>query len=128
LIRLVDRDLADAGIEALSADRRFATAYNAVLQLATIVLRGSGYRTTGVGHHWVTIQSLPHLLGEGEQDRTDYFDSCRRKRNHIDYDAAGGIADSEATELYYESHAFRGIVLDWLQQNRPDIFPEGVTR
>ena len=34
-----DRDLADSAIKEISADRRFATAYNAVLQLATIALR-----------------------------------------------------------------------------------------
>jgi hypothetical protein len=32
LLRVVDRDLADAAIPELSTDRRFATAYNAVLQ------------------------------------------------------------------------------------------------
>ena len=31
---LIARDLADAGIAGLSADRRFATAYNAALQAA----------------------------------------------------------------------------------------------
>ena len=38
LLRIVDRDLADAAIRETSADRRFATAYNAALQLATITL------------------------------------------------------------------------------------------
>jgi hypothetical protein len=33
---VVQRDLKDAAIEGLSEDRRFATAYNAVLQLATM--------------------------------------------------------------------------------------------
>jgi hypothetical protein len=35
---LVERDLSDAAIPALSADRRFATAYNAALQTAKIVV------------------------------------------------------------------------------------------
>ena len=35
---LVARDLADAGIAGLSADRRFATAYNAALQAANIAI------------------------------------------------------------------------------------------
>jgi hypothetical protein len=34
LLKLVDWDLADSAIQELSADRRFATAYNAALQLA----------------------------------------------------------------------------------------------
>jgi hypothetical protein len=36
LFKVVDRDLADAAVTGISADRRFATAYNAALQLATI--------------------------------------------------------------------------------------------
>jgi hypothetical protein len=38
LFRVMERDLADAAITALSADRRFATAYNAALQAATAVM------------------------------------------------------------------------------------------
>jgi hypothetical protein len=43
LFRVVDRDLEDAAVPGVSADRRFATAYNAALQLATVVLRAHGY-------------------------------------------------------------------------------------
>lgn len=38
LFAVVARDLNDAAIPALSADRRFATAYNAALQAATAVM------------------------------------------------------------------------------------------
>ncbi|MBA3916283.1 MAG: hypothetical protein H0X25_21040 [Acidobacteriales bacterium] len=41
-LRLITRDLADAAVAALSADRRFATAYNAALQVATIAIACSG--------------------------------------------------------------------------------------
>jgi uncharacterized protein (UPF0332 family) len=123
LMLVVERDFADAAIESLSADRRFATSYNAVLQLATAVLRASGYRTAGGGHHWITFQALPHVMGDSEQDRADYFDSCRRKRNIADYDAAGEIADSEVQELYDEANAFRRTVQNWLCSNHPDLVP-----
>jgi hypothetical protein len=36
---LIARDLADASLAGLSADRRFATAYNAALQAANMVCR-----------------------------------------------------------------------------------------
>ena len=39
---LVARDLADAGIAGLSADRRFATAYNAALQAANMAIVCAG--------------------------------------------------------------------------------------
>ena len=49
---LVARDLADAGIAGLSADRRFATAYNAALQAANMAIACAGYRVTAkTGHH-----------------------------------------------------------------------------
>jgi N-acyl-D-aspartate/D-glutamate deacylase len=35
---LIARDLTDAGIAGLSADRRFATAYNAALQAANMAI------------------------------------------------------------------------------------------
>ena len=52
---LITRDLADAAVVALSADRRFATAYNAALQTAKMVIACAGYRVTGLGHHQTTF-------------------------------------------------------------------------
>ncbi len=44
ILALVDRDLADAAREEVSTDWRFNIAYNAGLQLATVVLYAAGYR------------------------------------------------------------------------------------
>ena len=38
---LIERDLTDAALAGLSADRRFATAYNAALQTAKMVIAGA---------------------------------------------------------------------------------------
>src|SRR5213593_855818 len=53
---VVERDLKDAKLDQLSADRRFATAYNAVLQ-TKMVIACEGYRVTGLGHRtdWRTL-------------------------------------------------------------------------
>jgi hypothetical protein len=48
---VVDRDLEDAALEELSDDRRFATAYNAVLQLATMAIACAGYRVSAKQGH-----------------------------------------------------------------------------
>ncbi len=45
--QFIARDLADAAISALSEDRRLATAYNAALQSAAMVLACAGYRGVG---------------------------------------------------------------------------------
>jgi hypothetical protein len=125
LLRVVDRDLADAAIPELSTDRRFATAYNAVLQLATIALHAAGYRAAGAGHHWATFHVLPEVIGGQELGRADYFDNCRSKRNVTDYDRAGEISESEADELLAEARLFREDLLVWLSKNHPALVPSG---
>lgn len=91
LLAAVDRDLADASVSGLSADRKFTTAYEAVLGLATMLLRTQNLRATGDGSHRVTLQAIPLVLGQGERQRTRYFDSCRAKRHVATYERAGEI-------------------------------------
>jgi len=65
IMGLVDRDLADASREEISADWRFNIAYNAGLQLATLVLYAAGYRAgRGESKHYRVIQALPLVVGE----------------------------------------------------------------
>ncbi|MBU4283863.1 MAG: hypothetical protein KJ968_02040 [Nanoarchaeota archaeon] len=106
LLALVRRDIKDAKVEGLSSDRRFACAYNAVLQLATILLYCKGYESEGVGHHFIVFQAMKIIMGNNYYTLADYFDSCRSKRNITDYDYAGVISDSEAQELIEEAEIF----------------------
>ncbi len=126
LMRVVDRDLVDAAVAQISTDRRFATAYNAALQLATIVLHAAGYRTAASGHHWATFHVLPEIMGSQTQSRADYLDYCRAKRNVSDYDRAGEISDSELQELIAEVLAFRRDLLAWLRGHHPALAPRGL--
>jgi len=75
LLAVAERDLSDARVTALSLDRRFATAYSGALQLATIVLAASGFRAVAQrGHHVVTWQARPELMGVGTTETAVYFD------------------------------------------------------
>jgi len=107
----------------LSADRRFAIAYNAALTLATIVLHASGYRAVGLGAHWSTIQALPEIMGSPAQARADYLDACRTRRNLADYSRAGVTSDAEAAELLEEAKAFRADAVAWLGAHHPSLLP-----
>jgi hypothetical protein len=117
LLAMVDRDLKDARATAVSLDRRFAIAYSAVLGLASMVLAASGYRVVARrGHHAVTLQALPEIMGDDVCDLATYFDSCRVLRNASDYDRAGVVASSDVEELLREAIAFRAQVLEWLTE------------
>ena len=117
LLALARRDIKDAKVRGLSSDRRFACAYNAVLQLATIMIYCKGFRPQGIGHHFVVFETMKIITGTDYHELIDYFDSCRSKRNITDYDYAGAISDSEAKELIEEAERFLKITLDWLKKN-----------
>ncbi len=122
LLQLVKRDIQDAKVKGLSADRKFACAYNAILQLATIVLYCSGYRPEGAGHHFTVFQAMKEIIGSKYYKLADYFDSCRAKRNITDYDYAGGISESEAEELTREAASFLEVIIDWLKAKYPNLY------
>ena len=118
---MVARDLADARVDALSADRRFATAYNAALQLATVVLRAEGYRTQGAAHHRTTIEALSLILGPGVTPVADYLDACRSRRNTVDYDGVGIATEADVEDLLRETEGLRAIIQAWLAETHPEL-------
>lgn len=121
LFKIIGRDLTDANIQGLSADRRFITAYNAILQLSTVVLRAYGLRTNPnkAGHHRISIDALPEILGPEIQDLTSYFNSCRIKRHNSDYTNSGEISEKEAIEIIKEAEKLKDFVLKWIKQFHP---------
>lgn len=123
ILALVERDLTDAEREEISNDWRFNIAYNAGLQLATIVLYAAGYRAgRGESKHYRVIQALPLVMGSQFSPKRDYFDNCRRKRNVSEYDAAGTISTKEADDLLQIAREFKTEVESWLKQNHPAIY------
>lgn len=99
LLKIVERDLLDSKVQEVSFDWQFGIAYNAALKLSTILVRHAGYRVKGVGHHMNTIALIPYFLGQDKKEYSDYLDSCRKKRNTVEYDCVGGATESDVKEL-----------------------------
>lgn len=114
LLKIVERDLEDSSQSEISHDWQFGIAYNAALKLANILVRGSGYRVKGQGHHMNTIAMIPLILGSHKKDDSEYLDSCRRKRNTVEYDSVGGATEEDVNELRDFIFEFRREVLSWL--------------
>jgi hypothetical protein len=121
LLKIVDRDLTDAAGHEISDDWRFGIAYNAALKLCTILLHASGYRVIGVGHHYRTIRALPAILGKKWENDARYLDTCRSKRNIVEYDYVGGVSEGDVEELIQFVHQLRGVVLAWLEEVHPEF-------
>jgi hypothetical protein len=118
---VVERDLADAALSGLSDDRSFATAYNAVLQLAKMAIACAGYRVTGSAHHHTTFQAMELTLGAAAANHSAYFDACRRKRNQLDYDVAQVATHTESQEMLNKAQEFQVFVEAWIAQHYPPL-------
>jgi hypothetical protein len=121
LLKIVDRDMTDAAAQEISDDWRFGIAYNAALKLCTILLHASGYRVIGVGHHYRTIRALPVILGKKWENDARYLDTCRNKRNIVEYDYVGRVSEGDVEELIQFVHQLRGVVLTWLKEVHPEF-------
>ncbi len=118
LIKIVERDLEDSAQTEISNDWQFGIAYNAALKLANILVRASGYRVKGQGHHMNTIAMISLILGNHKKDDADYLDACRRKRNIVEYDCVGGATIEDVKELREFVQEFQKEVLTWLSRQR----------
>ncbi len=120
LLLIVERDLKDACQGSISLDWRFGIAYNAALKLCTILLYAEGYRPAHGLQHYRTIAALPLILGEQKKKEADYLEGCRRKRNEVEYDCAGGVSEMEADELADFVGDLKVEVEDWLKKYHPE--------
>jgi hypothetical protein len=118
---VVARDLNDTRVPGLSTDRQFATAYNAVLQLAKMAIACAGYRVVGQGHYLTTFEALELAMGRGVAPLARYFETCRRKRNMLDYDTAHVATETEVRELLEKAEEFRALVEQWMTRHYPQF-------
>ena len=65
--------------------------------------------------------ALPLILGNVRQEDANYLDSCRKKRNVVEYDYVGGASEKDAKELLQFASELRSDVLAWLKENHPDL-------
>ena len=91
LLGVLDRDLRDSEVPALSPDTQLGLAYNAALQAGTIALAAHGYRASRERKHYVTIQSLAMTIG-ADAAIVRKLDTFRKKRNIGDYERAGSTS------------------------------------
>jgi hypothetical protein len=72
--------------------------------------------------HYRTIQALPLILGPEHRADADYLDTCRKKRNIVEYDYVEGATEDEASELAAYVLELREKVLGWLKEDHPQLF------
>ena len=127
LLRVVDRELADAGVAELSDEGRFAHAYDAGLLLCKLALHASGFelQKRAPSHHSRCINSLEFTLGK-EQKATLIHLSKGSNLRHISlYDQTGVVQKQDADDLLKAARQLRADVLNWLRSDHPTLVPAG---
>jgi len=124
LLAAAERNLADAGIDALSTENRFDAAYKAIMQCAMIGLWANGYRTSTSqpGHHQTALQVLPKTLHLA-QERVIVLDVLRKQRNLNDYEG-DPVSDGAVDECCKQAVLLLADTRAWLAQHRPDLLAD----
>ena len=64
---------------------------------------------------------MPLILGNERKEDAKYLDSCRIKRNVVEYDYVGGATKDDANELIGFATDLREDVMIWLKSNYPQL-------
>jgi len=124
LLTIVDRDLHDARVNAISEDRRFEAAFNAARTCANIALRASGFRTTTQpGHHTKTVESLELTIG-ADAKLIRKMKTLSQKRNATSYDTAGNVSSQELDLAIKTADELRHAVVAWLEKSHPKLLKD----
>ncbi len=121
LLTIIDRDLRDAKVAAVSEDRRFEAAFNAARTAASAALRACGYRTSAfAGHHAKTIESLEFTI-KANSTLIRKLKILSKKRNATSYDTAGNVSKQELELAIKTATELRRDVVAWLDTNHPGL-------
>jgi len=120
LLMIVNRDLEDAAVD-ISHDWQFGIAYNAALKLCTVLLYAEGFRPERNLQHYRIIEALPMILGKKRRAGASYLNTCRTKRNIIEYDYVGGVSEKDVKELIEVVRELKKDVMKWVKEKHPEL-------
>jgi hypothetical protein len=129
LFSIVARSISDLKVEGISDDLRFQAAYNAILTLANIALRASGFRvSSGQGHHQRVIESLSYTLTmQDAAAREKWVRKVKvhsQKRNAASYDVAGAVSPNDLAQIIRDLEALKQQVMAYLQREHAELVPK----
>jgi hypothetical protein len=73
------------------------------------------------GAHRTTFEALGLVLGPAHQDRVDYFELCRRRRNELSYEAANIVTARQATEILRATRQLIPAVEEWIRTHHAHL-------
>jgi hypothetical protein len=119
---IAEREIADASLDGISSDGRFAHAYTAVRALCDAALHVCGYSVPkGQNQHQRVIESLQFTLAGEWVNEVDFLDRCRRERHGSLYDRSGVTEQEDADQLLATAERLLADVREWLGREHPEL-------
>jgi len=124
LFAVVETNLRDAAIPALSPERKLGCCYGAILSAARAALRATGYRVSRStrSHHYYVIQSLRYTVGLATSTLLQ-VEAIQKKRNTADYVRVGEVPEALVAEAAALARGISEAVRQWLAENHPNLRP-----
>ena len=115
----------DPNINGLFLSNKFMILYSAARKWCDITLRAEGWRTCSTGHHEAVFSGFLEFLGEDFMAYAEFFDKYRRIRGDLEYIGNDHlISEIEVDELAERVIELQKIVLSWLKEKHPDLYPD----
>jgi hypothetical protein len=121
----VDLWISGSKVKGVPDEMAYDALYNAAYILCEIVMRAEGWRTKSGGHHEAVFTAFNHFIAEKFEDLAYFFDDSGKKRHEIHYDQRPMIVSPvEVDEMRLHVEELKQIILSWLKENHPDLYPD----
>jgi hypothetical protein len=98
-------DLEEAHTIAHLAERAtYLLAYNALLKAGRALMLMHGFVPAGRAHHKTVVEMTSAILGDEYRTLTDHFETMRRKRNEMTYEAGMLLSQVRGTQGLLRRH------------------------
>lgn len=108
-------------ISTLAERATYLLAYMAMLKAGRALLLYNGYRPDDGAQHKTVVEMTGAILGEKYRNLTEQFETMRRKRNDMTYEAGVLFSKSEARDALSDAISLVKKILNEIKSQNPQL-------
>ncbi len=122
LLKAAIEDLGEAKKVAPLAERAtYILAYMAMLKAGRALVLFYGYVPVDGAQHKTVVEMTTVILGDKFRHLTDHFETMRRKRNEMTYEAGALLTKSESQEAFNDAIALVKKIMQGVKSRNPQM-------
>ncbi len=99
----------------------YLLAYMAMLKAGRALMFLIGYRPTDGAQHRTVVEMTSAILGDNYSGLVEHFETMRRKRNKMTYEAGALLSKSEAQEAFSDAISLTRNILTEVKSRNPQL-------